>query len=229
MTGGMWDDDTRLRPEQTVELTVAGLGPVAALVLRTVPGAAELAPAVVPGVPPGRYLAGRRCRTPAGAGTLLAAPRPDGSVRDDVVHLVLDPVAAAAPRYAGGAAAYTAVRPHAPERQRRASERIVLERPVLVVPTRTGNGWIDARTADLSAGGAALVDVPSLRAGDRLRLLLELGPGALLDGGGEVVHRDGDGRAGVRLDRLSARDRAVLDRYLRARQAAALAELRALA
>lgn len=224
MTGGMWDPDTTLRPQEPVTLEITGIGALDALVVRAVPGAAELA---VPGALPARYVAGRRCRLEAGSGTLVAARRTDGTIRDDVLHLVLDPVAAPAPRHVVGAAAYTAIRPQPAAEQRRAFDRVELVRPVLLVPDRTGNAWIDGKTQDLSPGGARISGASRLRRGDRLRLLLELGPGALVDGGGEIVRVDADGVAGVRLDRVSARDQKILARYLRARQAAALAQLRA--
>lgn len=242
MTPVMWDQDATLPPDETVPLEVAGIGTVDALVVRAVAGAAELAIIDAPGALPGRYLAGRRCRVPAGPGILVGARRADGTVRDDVVHLALDPIAGAAPRYTGGVAAYeaatrpaadpapagyAAIRPQSPAEQRRGHSRVALVRPVLLVPQRTGNAWIDGQTRDLSPGGARISGVGRLRPGDRLRLLLELGPGALVDGDGEIVRVDDQGTAGVRFDRLGPRDRTVLARYLRARQAAALAELRA--
>lgn len=227
MTGGMWEEDAMLRAEDPVTLQVAGIGELAALVVRAVPGAAELAVLDAPGALPARYVTGRRCRLPGGSGTLVAARRGDGTIRDDVLHLVLDPVAAPAPRHAAGVAAYAAIRPQPQAEQRRSFARVELVRPVLLVPARTGNAWIDGKTEDLSPGGARISGAGRLRLGDRLRLLLELGPGALLDGGGQIVRVEGDGIAGVRLDRLGERDRKVLARYLQARQAAALAELRA--
>lgn len=227
MTGGMWDHSSALRPEDPVRLDVAGVGPLDAHVVRAVPGAAELVLPDAPTALPARYLAGRTCRVADGGGLLVAARRPDGSVRDDVVHLVLDPIASAAPRHVAGVAAYGAVRPHAPETQRRAHERVALVRPVLLVPQRTGNGWLDAQTRDLSPGGALLTGTADLRTGDRLRLLLELGPGALVDSSGRVVRVGPDGQAAVSLDQLTTRDRTTLARYLAARKAAALAELRA--
>ncbi len=188
-------------------------------------------------------------------GRLVASLDGHGRLRDDAVQMVFAvdlsaPSAAAAtpphapvPHTAGGpndraapaaappgligAAAYAAVRPHAPESQRRAFHRVPIERPVTLVPERFGAGWLDGRTHDLSAGGTLVSGAARLREGDRLRLVLELGPGTLFDTRGRITRIDEHGLAGVRWDHLSAAERERLAVYVARRQRAALARLRA--
>jgi len=186
-------------------------------------------------------------------GRLVAVRSPSGGLRDDVVQMVFDvtrqarvppiptPAAAgdarraasahaspaAAPRGVTGAAAYSAIKPHTPEQQRRVFHRVAIVRPVTLVPARFKVGWLDGQTRDLSEGGALISGAERLREGERLRMVLELGPGAMFDTDGRIVRFDAAGLAGVRWDRLSQDDRVRLQQYIAIRQRAALAELRA--
>ncbi|WP_372791710.1 PilZ domain-containing protein [Paraconexibacter sp.] len=223
---------------EQVRLDVAGIGSFETVVLRAVAGAAELA--ILSGPVPARYLAGRPCVARAASdgtgarveGRLVRSLDALGRLRDDAVQIVFaaarsTEVPPAAPRGVTGVAAYTAVHPHAPETQRRAFQRVAVVRPVTLVPERFRVGWLDGRTRDLSVGGTLVSGAERLREGERLRLVLELGPGTLFDTRGRVTRIDEAGLAGVHWERLSADERRRLALYVTRRQRAALAELRA--
>ncbi len=238
MWWGMGAPPTAATPER-VRLDIEGGGTVDAIVARVVPGAAELvlAPAgsrsrhLTP-----RLLHRRRCRVspadvddgPMVDGELLAVPGPDGALRDGLIHLLLPmgalPVQPSRP--VAGTATYG---PEIVARDiaRRRFDRVDAIRPVTLIPARMGSGWLDARTRDISAGGVLLDGAPGLLHGERVRVLLELTPGAILDASGRVVRIDGDGVAGVALQNLTSAARARLERHVGLRRAAALAALRA--
>lgn len=229
---------TAATPER-VRLDIEGGGTVDAIVARVVPGAAELV--LAPADPRARRLTPRllhrrRCRAspadvpdgPTIEGELLAVPGPDGALRDGLIHLLLPmgafPIRPSRP--VAGAATYG---PEivAQDVPRRRFDRVDAVRPVTLVPARMGSGWLDARTRDISAGGVLLDGAPELLRGERVRVLLELTPGAILDASGRVVRVDGDGVAGVALQNLTPAARARLERHVGLRRAAALAALRA--
>jgi c-di-GMP-binding flagellar brake protein YcgR len=113
-----------------------------------------------------------------------------------------------------------------PGAQRRAFHRAPVIAPVTLVPARFRVGWLEGRTRDLSASGALVSGAERLREGERLRVLLELGPDDLLDASGRVVRIEESGLAGLRLDRLAEKDRERLVRYVALRQRESLAALR---
>lgn len=228
--GGMWPWQRSVAPDERVRLIVPGIGDIPARVVRAVPGAAEvfLGASGDPATPvPPRFLHGRPCHVAPPAhdatdrieGRLVAVQTWDGSLHPALVHVVFTPArpapspATPPPRRPGGV-------------QRRAFHRAPVTAPVTLVPERFRVGWLDGRTRDLSAGGALVTGAERLREGDRLRVLLELGPEELLDTGGRIVRIDGDGLAGLRMDRLGAADRDRLVRYVTLRQREALAALR---
>ena len=225
----MWPWQRSVAPDERVRLVVPGVGDIPARVVRAVPGAAEvfLGAGDDTATPvPARFLHGRTCHvTPPHAGScaeriearLVAVQTWDGGLHPALLHVVFTMArsapAAAPPRRHRGV-------------QRRAFHRAPVTAPITLVPERFRVGWLDGRTRDLSAGGALVAGAERLREGDRLRVLLELGPQELLDTGGRIVRIDGDGLAGVRMDRLSAADRDRLVRYVALRQREALAALR---
>jgi len=226
-------------PHERVHLAVPGVGGVPARVVRAVPGAAELlllSPGEGgPGSVPARFLHGRACRLtsadPGAAGSLdgrvVAVRTWDGGLHSELVHVVFTAVRSSPVR--ARPAPFTPSTPApAPTRpaQRRAFHRAAVVTPVTLVPVRFRVGWLDGRTRDLSAGGALVSGAERLREGDRLRVLLELGPDELLDTDGQIIRIDAAGLAGMKMGRLSAADRERLVRYVTLRQRDALAALR---
>jgi hypothetical protein len=203
--------------EERVRVLVPQVAAIEATVLRAVSGAAELAITGNSGVP-ARFLHRKRATIiPLTAddrvdGTLLAVPGAHGRVREDLLHFVQAVVPLAPPR--------------AP--QRRDAARIDLVRPVAMIPEGFRVGWLNGFTRNVSAGGVLVAGAEALAAGDRLRLRFELDSEEdLIDLLARVVRADDAwGLRGLRLERLSERERERIVRFVFARQRRALAELR---
>jgi hypothetical protein len=190
-----------------------------AVVVRAVSGAAELA--IVGGRDgvPARFLHRRRATIVPMAGddrvdgTLLAVPGAHGRVREDLLHFLQAAVPLAPPRR---------------EPQRRDDARVDLVRPVAMIPEGFRVGWLNGFTRNVSAGGVLVAGADALEAGDRLRLRFELDSEEdLIDLLARVVRTDDAwGLRGLRLERLSERERERIVRFIFARQRRALAELR---
>jgi len=203
--------------EERVRVLVPRVATLEATVVRAVTGAAELALTATPEVPL-RFLHRRKAAiVPLSGdsrvdGTLLAVPGPHGRVRDDLLHFLKAVVPLAPPR--------------AP--QRRDEVRIDLVRPVALIPDGFKVGWLNGYTRNVSAGGVLIAGADALEAGDRLRLRFELDDeDDLIDLLGRVVRADDAwGLRGLRLERLTDRERERIVRFVFARQRRALAELR---
>jgi hypothetical protein len=203
--------------EERVRVLVPRVATLEATVLRAVTGAAELALTAAPDVPL-RFLHRRKATIVPLAGdgrvdgTLLAVPGPQGRVREDLLHFL------------------KAVVPLAPARapQRRDEVRIDLVRPVAIIPDGFKVGWLDGFTRNVSAGGVLVAGADALGAGDRLRLRFELDDeDDLIDLLARVVRADDAwGLRGLRLERLTDRERERIVKFVFARQRRALALLR---
>jgi hypothetical protein len=217
--------------EERVRVLVPRLATVEAVVARVVAGAAELALVERPEVPL-RFLHRRKATiVPLSGdrrvdGTLLAVPGPEGRVRDDLLHFLQAVVPLAPPRAAGRASAGLA--PQTPP-QRRGDARVDVVRPAAMIPDGFQVGWLNGFVRNVSAGGVLVAGAEALEAGDRLRLRFELDSEEdLIDLLARVVRTDDAwGLRGLRLERLSERERERLVRFVFARQRRALAELRA--
>ncbi|HEY6759503.1 MAG TPA: PilZ domain-containing protein [Baekduia sp.] len=189
-----------------------------AIVVRAVTGAAELGIVGADAKIPARFLHRRRATIvpPAGDqrvdGTLFAVPGSGGRVREDLLHFLQAAV------------------PLAPRRQpqRREDARIDLVRPVAMIPDGFKVGWLNGFTRNVSAGGILVAGADALDEGARLRLRFELDSEEdLIDLLARVVRADDTwGLRGLRLERLSDRERERIVRFVFARQRRALAELR---
>jgi hypothetical protein len=203
--------------EERVRVLVPRVATLEATVVRAVTGAAELALTATPDVPL-RFLHRRKATIVPLAGdgrvdgTLLAVPGPQGRVREDLLHFL------------------KAVVPLAPARpaQRRDEVRIDLVRPVAIIPDGFKVGWLDGFTRNVSAGGVLVTGAEALGAGDRLRLRFELDDeDDLIDLLARVVRADDAwGLRGLRLERLTDRERERIVKFVFARQRRALALLR---
>lgn len=211
-------DDLGAAGEERVRILIPRVATLQALVVRTVPGAAEFALVEHPAVPL-RFLHRRRATViPAAAdaridGTLLAVPGKEGRVRDDLLHFLKAVVPLAPPR-----------RP-----QRRDHARVDLVRPVAMVPDGFRVGWLNGFTRNMSAGGVLVAGAEALGEGARLRLRFELDSAEnLFDVLARVVRADDAwGLRGLRLEGVDERERERIVRYVFAQQRHALAELRA--
>jgi hypothetical protein len=202
---------------ERVRVLVPQVATFEAEVVRAVSGAAELGIATAAGVP-ARFLHRRRATiVPMTAddrvdGTLLAVPGTHGRVREDLLHFL------------------QAVVPPAPRRapQRRDAARVDLVRPVAMIPEGFRVGWLNGFTRNVSAGGVLVAGAEALEAGDRLRLRFELdSEDDLIDLLARVVRADDTwGLRGLRLERLTERERERIVRFVFARERRALAELR---
>ena len=203
--------------EERVRVLVPRVATLEATVVRTVPDAAELALTATPDVPL-RFLHRRKATivplTGDGRidGRLLAVPGAHGRVRDDLLHFLKAVVPLAPPRPA----------------QRRDEVRIDLVRPVAIIPDGFRVGWLNGFTRNVSAGGVLIAGADALEAGDRLRLRFELDDESdLIDLLARVVRADDAwGLRGLRLERLTDRERERIVKFVFARQRRALAELR---
>jgi hypothetical protein len=203
--------------EERVRVLVPRVATLEATVVRAVTGAAELALTATPDVPL-RFLHRRKATivplTGEGRidGRLLAVPGPHGRVREDLLHFLKAVVPLAPPR--------------AP--QRRDEVRIDLVRPVALIPDGFKVGWLNGFTRNVSAGGVLIAGAEAMEAGDRLRLRFELDDEEdLIDLLARVVRADDTwGLRGLRLERLSDRERERIVKFVFARQRRALAELR---
>jgi hypothetical protein len=203
--------------EERVRVLVPRVATLEATVVRAVTGAAELALTATPDVPL-RFLHRRKATiVPLTGddridGRLLAVPGPNGRVRDDLLHFL------------------KAVVPLAPARapQRRDEIRIDLVRPVALIPDGFKVGWLNGFTRNVSAGGVLIAGAEALEAGDRLRVRFELDDeDDLIDLLARVVRADDTwGLRGLRLERLTDRERERIVKFVFARQRRALAELR---
>jgi hypothetical protein len=203
--------------EERVRVLVPRVATLEATVVRAVTGAAELALTATPDVPL-RFLHRRKATIVPLAGDgridgrLLAVPGPQGRVRDDLLHFLKAVVPLAPPR--------------AP--QRRDELRIDLVRPVALIPDGFKAGWLNGFIRNVSAGGVLIAGANALEAGDRLRLRFELDDeDDLIDLLARVVRADDAwGLRGLRLERLTDRERERIVKFVFARQRRALAELR---
>jgi hypothetical protein len=203
--------------EERVRVLVPRVATLEATVVRAVAGAAELALTATPEVPL-RFLHRRKATIVPLAGddrvdgTLLAVPGPHGRVREDLLHFLRAVVPLAPPR--------------AP--QRRDEVRIDLVRPVALIPDGFKAGWLNGFTRNVSAGGVLIAGADALEAGDRLRLRFELDDeDDLIDLLARVVRADDTwGLRGLRLERLTDRERERIVKFVFARQRRALSELR---
>jgi hypothetical protein len=203
--------------EERVRVLVPRVATLEATVVRAVTGAAELALTATPDVPL-RFLHRRKATIVSLTGDdrvdgrLLAVPGPHGRVRDDLLHFLKAVVPLAPPRAA----------------QRRDEIRIDLVRPVALIPDGFKVGWLNGYTRNVSAGGVLIAGAEALEAGDRLRVRFELDDeDDLIDLLARVVRADDAwGLRGLRLERLSDRERERIVKFVFARQRRALAELR---
>jgi hypothetical protein len=203
--------------EERVRVLVPRVATLEATVVRAVTGAAELALTATPDVPL-RFLHRRKATIVPLTGNdridgrLLAVPGPNGRVRDDLLHFLKAVVPLAPPR--------------AP--QRRDEIRIDLVRPVALIPDGFKVGWLNGYTRNVSAGGVLIAGADALEAGDRLRVRFELDDeDDLIDLLARVVRADDTwGLRGLRLERLTDRERERIVKFVFARQRRALAELR---
>ncbi|HEV7494226.1 MAG TPA: PilZ domain-containing protein [Baekduia sp.] len=203
--------------DERVRVLVPRVATLEATVVRAVTGAAELALTATPDVPL-RFLHRRKATiVPLTGddridGRLLAVPGPHGRVRDDLLHFLKAVVPLAPPR--------------AP--QRRDEVRIDLVRPVALIPDGFKVGWLNGFTRNVSAGGVLIAGADALEAGDRLRVRFELDDeDDLIDLLARVVRADDAwGLRGLRLERLTDRERERIVKFVFARQRRALAELR---
>jgi hypothetical protein len=203
--------------EERVRVLVPQVATLEATVVRAVTGAAELALTATPDVPL-RFLHRRKATIVSLTGEnridgrLLAVPGPHGRVRDDLLHFLKAVVPLAPPR--------------AP--QRRDEIRIDLVRPVALIPDGFKVGWLNGFTRNVSAGGVLIAGADALEAGDRLRVRFELDDeDDLIDLLARVVRADDTwGLRGLRLERLTDRERERIVKFVFARQRRALAELR---
>ncbi|WCB96384.1 hypothetical protein DSM104299_05143 [Baekduia alba] len=208
----------RGQQEERVRVLVPQVATLEAVVVRAVTGAAELAVVAADARVPARFLHRRKATIVPLAGddrvdgTLLAVPGAGGRVREDLLHF-LQAVVPLAPRR---------------EAQRRDDTRIDLVRPVAMIPDGFKVGWLNGFTRNVSAGGVLVAGADALGEGDRLRLRFELDSDEdLIDLLARVVRADEDwGLRGLRLERLSERERQRIVRFVFARQRRALAELR---
>jgi PilZ domain len=204
--------------EERVRIIVPSVTTAEAIVVRAVEGAAELALAQKPDVPL-RFLHRRRATIVPMAGddrvdgTLLAVPGAGGRVREDLLHFLRAVVPLAPPRT---------------QQQRRDATRVDLVRPVAMIPDGFKVGWLNGFTRNVSAGGVLVAGADALGPGDRLRLRFELDSEEdLIDLLARVVRADDAwGLRGLRLERLTDRERERLVKFVFARQRRALAELR---
>jgi hypothetical protein len=203
--------------EERVRVLVPRVATLEATVVRAVTGAAELALTATPEVPL-RFLHRRKATIVSLAGDdrvdgrLLAVPGPHGRVRDDLLHFLKAVVPLAPPRPS----------------QRRDEVRIDLVRPVALIPDGFKVGWLNGYTRNVSAGGVLIAGAEALEAGDRLRVRFELDDeDDLIDLLARVVRADDAwGLRGLRLERLTDRERERIVKFVFARQRRALAELR---
>ncbi|WP_445148629.1 PilZ domain-containing protein [Baekduia sp. Peel2402] len=213
-----WTRPTRPDDEERVRIVVPRVTSVEAVVVRAVQGAAELALTDTSDVPL-RFLHRRRATIVPLAGDdrvdgrLLAVPGPQGRVRDDLLHFLQAVVPLAPPRS---------------DPQRRDATRIDLVRPVAMIPDGFKVGWLNGFTRNVSAGGVLVAGADALGPGDRLRLRFELdSEDDLIDLLARVVRADDAwGLRGLRLERLTDRERERLVKFVFARQRRALSELR---
>jgi hypothetical protein len=204
--------------EERVRIIVPSVTTAEAIVVRAVEGAAELALAQKPDVPL-RFLHRRRATiVPLTGddrvdGRLLAVPGAGGRVREDLLHFLQAVVPLAPPRA---------------EPQRRDAARVDLVRPVAMIPDGFKVGWLNGFTRNVSAGGVLVAGADTLGPGDRLRLRFELdNEDDLIDLLARVVRADDAwGLRGLRLERLTDRERERIVKFVFARQRRALAELR---
>lgn len=204
--------------EERVRILVPRVTTVEAVVVRAVQGAAELA-LTESTVVPLRFLHRQKATIVPLAGDdrvdgrLLAVPGPGGRVRDDLLHFLQAVVPLAPPRT---------------EPQRREDARIDLVRPVAIIPEGFKVGWLNGFTRNVSAGGVLVAGADALGPGDKLRLRFELDSEEdLIDLLARVVRADDAwGLRGLRLERLTDRERERLVKFVFARQRRALAELR---
>jgi hypothetical protein len=204
--------------EERVRIIVPRVTTAEAIVVRAVEGAAELALSQKPDVPL-RFLHRRRATiVPLTGddrvdGRLLAVPGAGGRVREDLLHFLQAAVPLAPPRA---------------EAQRRDATRVDLVRPVAMIPDGFKVGWLNGFTRNVSAGGVLVAGADALGPGDRLRLRFELDSEEnLIDLLARVVRADDAwGLRGLRLERLTDRERERLVKFVFARQRRALAELR---
>ena len=101
-------------------------------------------------------------------------------------------------------------------------------RPVALIPDGFKVGWLNGFTRNVSAGGVLIAGADALEAGDRLRLRFELDDeDDLIDLLARVVRADDAwGLRGLRLERLTDRERERIVKFVFARQRRALAQLR---
>jgi hypothetical protein len=103
---------------------------------------------------------------------------------------------------------------------RRVHPRTPVVLPVTVVPKRAELRPANARTLDLSAGGALVRAPAALERGEELLLHLQLPTEELpIPAAGSVVRRTQDGDLGVRLDRMRPADRELVTRWIQSRAA----------
>lgn len=196
----------RLKARDRVVLSVDALPALPAIVAATTPTEAML---VLHDAPvPARMLHrragmleaaqdGRRYR---GAGEMHMVARA-GLVRDDAILFRFG-----APAPAGSPA-------------RRTHERTPAVLPVTLVPMTDEVAPAHGLTLDLSPGGLLIRGPESLRRGSELLVHLMLPDEDLpIPAKGEVVRRAGDGLLGVRVDRMRATDRELVQRWLASRR-----------
>lgn len=187
---------TRLRRSQAVRLNIDGLGDVSARVQDAADGRLALVLSVDLELPV-ESLAHRHAQVEfATAGGLY---RLDGDVvrpgAGGVVELTID---------------------HEERIQRRDDARVQVVRPVSLLvdgdPLER-----DATTVDLSGGGLLIAGPATLGVGDRLSFALDLDRAAV-GGAGHIVRETQTGHKGVRIDRISSRERELLVRFVFASQ-----------
>lgn len=213
-----WTRTPASASEERVRVMVPRVTTVEAVVVRAVQGAAELALTQTSDVPL-RFLHRQRATiVPVEGdgrvdGRLLAVPGAGGRVRDDLLHFLQAVVPLAPPRT---------------DPQRRDDARVDLVRPVAMIPEGFKVGWLNGFTRNVSAGGVLVAGADALGEGDRLRLRFELdSEDDLIDLLARVVRADEAwGLRGLRLERLTDRERERIVKFVFARQRRALAELR---
>ncbi len=213
----MVDDGGVVVEPERAQLTVPGIGSVAVLVARAVPGAAELVFAADPPAP-ARMLHRRQvCVAPippaasaARRAMLLAVPDSRGALRADVMHAVFEnPLEEL----------HASVQP-----ERRTAARTTVLRAVSVHHPGRVVG-VQALTQDLSLDGIGLRGAVELSRGDVVRLRISLEHAEPVDAIAEVRRAVGADAHGLQLVRMRASDRVRLQGWLAEQRAAALAAL----